>query len=152
MFLRNVFIWFGCLVFFDRLQEQVLFSVLRQSEKPVIDFSRLTFLHIGFFQLNLATDRNVTSCLFYWEDTSPFDMGTLLESGVSCPTVTLGIAGNYIKICSSLLLSDVVCFFFRAHVVPLLPFRPDFCISFNRFYISQFSKALIVGACLSSFS
>lgn len=116
------FVWF--FFFFDRLQEQVLFSVLRQSEKPLIDFSRLTFLHVGFFQLNLATDRNVTSCLFYWEDTSPFDIGTLLESGVPCSTVRLGIAGNYIKICSLLLLSDVVCFFFRAHVVPLLPSPP----------------------------
>lgn len=84
-----------------------------------------------FFQFKSATDRNVTSWWLYSSvgtelgGYSTFETGTCLESSVPCSAVTLGSAGNYIKICSSLqLLSDAVYFFFRAYVVPLLPFPP----------------------------
>lgn len=36
-------------VFLNRLQEQLLFYVLRQSEKPLINFTRFTFLRIRDF-------------------------------------------------------------------------------------------------------
>lgn len=54
MFLRNVFLqfeWLGCFFFKIDCRDS---DVLRQSEKPLIDFSGLTPCRVGFFSVQVC--------------------------------------------------------------------------------------------------